>query len=111
MSLTVSEANSRAPVSISHSTTPNAQMSARASTVPPRACSGDMYAAVPRITPCIVPSAGDVSVGECVSCPATAPPEAAPPGPDEEAAPTGSIALARPKSRTLTFPSMEAFTF
>ncbi len=111
MSLTVSEANSRVPVSISHSTTPNAQMSARASTVPPRACSGDMYAAVPRITPATVPRAGDVSVGECVRFTPPAPPKAAPAGPDDEAAPAGSIAFARPKSSTLTFPSMEALTF
>ena len=38
-------------------------------------------------------------------------PRAAPPGPADEAAPAGSIAFASPKSRTLTFPSMEAFTF
>ena len=34
----------------------------------PRACSGDMYAAVPRIIPaCVI--AGDVMVGDCVSPP------------------------------------------
>ena len=38
----VSPANRRSPVSISHSTTPNAQRSARLSTALPRACSGDM---------------------------------------------------------------------
>ncbi len=38
-------------------------MSARLSTVFPRACSGAMYAAVPRIIPaCVI--AGDVTVGE-----------------------------------------------
>ena len=34
--------NSRSPVSISHATTPNAQISARLSTFFPRACSGAM---------------------------------------------------------------------
>ena len=38
--MTVSPPNSRRPVSISYSTTPNAQMSARLSAVRPRACSG-----------------------------------------------------------------------
>ncbi len=51
VSLTVSPANSVRPVSISYSTTPNAQMSDRLSTGRPRACSGAMYAAVPRMTP------------------------------------------------------------
>ncbi len=41
-SLTVSPSKSRLPASISNSTTPKAQMSARLSTVRPRACSGDM---------------------------------------------------------------------
>jgi len=63
MSLTVSPAKSRWPVSISHTITPKAQMSARLSTALPRACSGDMYAAVPRIMPAAVPWAA--SVGEC----------------------------------------------
>ena len=53
------------PVSISHSTTPNAQTSARLSAAEPVACSGDMYAAVPRIMPARV--APSVSVGECVT--------------------------------------------
>ena len=39
------------------------EMSARLSTVLPRACSGDMYAAVPRITPIAV-RAGDVTVSD-----------------------------------------------
>jgi len=43
--------NTIRPASISNNTTPNAQMSARLSTGLPRACSGDMYAAVPRIAP------------------------------------------------------------
>jgi len=46
-----SPAKARFPVSISNSTAPNAQMSARLSTERPLACSGDMYAAVPRIIP------------------------------------------------------------
>ena len=62
MSETVSPANGCLPVSISYSTTPKAQMSARLSTTAPRACSGAMYAAVPRITPACV--ADSVSVGE-----------------------------------------------
>ena len=45
---------------------PKAQRSARLSTVPPRACSGLMYAAVPRIIPTPVIIAGDVIVGELV---------------------------------------------
>jgi len=51
------------PVSISYSTTPNAQMSARRSTLWPRACSGLTYAAVPMIAPAMV--ARMVSVGDC----------------------------------------------
>ncbi len=51
------------PVSISKSTTPRAQRSARWSTWRPRACSGLMYAAVPMITPAPVMAA--VMVGEC----------------------------------------------
>ena len=39
------------PVSISYSTQPKAQTSVRLSTGLPRACSGHMYAAVPRTTP------------------------------------------------------------
>ena len=39
---TVSPAKARSPVSISHNTQPNAQMSARLSTSRPRACSGAM---------------------------------------------------------------------
>ena len=64
-------------------------MSARLSTVLPRACSGDMYAAVPRIIPvCVI--AGDVIV-------VTSDPT--------RLVAAGSIAFARPKSRTLTVPS------
>ena len=51
VSLSVSPSNGRRAVSISKRTTPKAQMSARLSTAAPRACSGLMYAAVPRISP------------------------------------------------------------
>ena len=50
-SVDVSPSNARAPVSISYSTQPNAQMSAPLVDRLPRACSGLMYAAVPRIIP------------------------------------------------------------
>ena len=60
---TVSPSKSRRPVSISKRTTPKAQMSARLSTALPRACSGDMYAAVPRMRPAAVPVCA--SVGDC----------------------------------------------
>jgi hypothetical protein len=64
-------------------------MSVRLSIDFPRACSGDMYAAVPRMTPaCVI--AGVVIVGDIDT-------------PDVTAA--GSNALARPKSNTLTVPS------
>jgi len=42
VSVTSSPPNARVPVSISNSTQPNAQMSARLSIVFPRACSGAM---------------------------------------------------------------------
>ena len=64
VSLTSSPSNGRLPVSISYSTQPNAQMSLRLSASRPFACSGDMYAAVPRITPTPVIMAGDVIVGD-----------------------------------------------
>ena len=51
VSVTVSDANSPRPVSISKSTHPNAQISARLSTGFPFACSGAMWAAVPSTTP------------------------------------------------------------
>ena len=74
-----------------HSTHPNAEMSVRLSTGLPRACSGDMYAAVPRITPAAVPRA--VSVGEFEI-----------EGVEEPLASLSKI-FARPKSRSLTRPS------
>ena len=55
VSVTVSPSNAGLPVSISYSTQPNAHMSVRRSTGLPRACSGLMYAAVPRMTPTAVP--------------------------------------------------------
>ena len=83
----------RRPVSISNSTHPNAQMSVRLSTVFPRACSGDIYAAVPMITPiCVAPA---VSVGDCDGSPSG----------------LGSSAFARPKSNTLTVPSSRTLMF
>ena len=51
---TVSPSNNRRPASISNTTTPKAQMSARLSAARPRACSGLMYAAVPIIMPSAV---------------------------------------------------------
>ena len=77
------------PVSISYSTTPNAQMSARLSTAFPRACSGLMYAAVPRICPARVDST--VIVGESAGNPPLPAPV--------------PIAFASPKSSTFTCPS------
>ena len=46
-----SPSNARLPVTISKSTHPKAQTSLRLSAARPLACSGLMYAAVPRITP------------------------------------------------------------
>ena len=58
----VSPSNSFRPVTISHNTTPNDQLSARPSAAIPAACSGAIYAAVPRITPARVWC--EVRVGE-----------------------------------------------
>ena len=56
--------NARRPVNISYKTHPNAHTSLRVSAGLPRACSGLMYAAVPRIIPaCVI--AGLVIVGDC----------------------------------------------
>ena len=52
--VTSSPRNAGRPLSISYSTQPNAQMSVRRSTALPLACSGLMYAAVPRIMPASV---------------------------------------------------------
>ena len=51
VSVTVAAANATRPVSISYTTQPNAQMSARRSTGFPRACSGLIYAGVPTTMP------------------------------------------------------------
>src|SRR5215469_13075215 len=64
LSVIVSPSNAGIPVSISYSTQPNAQMSARRSTDLPLACSGDMYPAVPSNTPAAV--AATLMVGEVV---------------------------------------------
>ena len=104
VSATLSASNSRRPASISQSRTPKAQMSVRRSIGFPAACSGDMYAAVPRMTPSCVPCAA-VRVGEFISVGERARSAAeAEPG-------VASIALASPKSRTLAFPSLEALMF
>ena len=91
---TVSPSKQRVPVSISYSTTPKDQMSDRLSTGRPRACSGDMYAAVPSTTPACVAAA--VMVGERVT---------------SGAEPSTTSAFARPKSRTLTDPPGVNLTF
>jgi hypothetical protein len=65
-------------------------MSERLSTARPLACSGDIYAAVPRMIPAAV--ACIESVGEFIAFALPDPP-------------AGSIAFARPKSSTLTVPS------
>ena len=51
----VSPENASRPVNISYRTHPNAQISVRLSVGLPRACSGLMYAAVPRMVPSSVP--------------------------------------------------------
>ena len=52
--MTSSPSKARFPESISKSTHPNAKISVRRSTARPFACSGDIYAAVPRMTPAFV---------------------------------------------------------
>ena len=89
VSLTVAAPKAVRPASISYSTQPKAQISARWSTAAPRACSGAMYVAVPRMTPgCVI---AVVMVGECDS--------------DADTSDIGSSAFARPKSSTFTVPS------
>ena len=58
----VSPGNARRLLSSSYNTHPNDQMSVRLSKGFPRACSGLMYAAVPRILPSLAPSV--VNVGD-----------------------------------------------
>ena len=69
-------------------------MSARRSTRLPRACSGDIYAAVPSSTPVRVAAA--LSVGEFCDSPSVVSP---------------SNAFAKPKSSSLTWLSGVSFTF
>src|SRR4029078_1119317 len=87
VSVMSSPPNAHFPVSISHKTHPKAHTSQRLSAGRPFACSGDIYAAVPRMTPTPVIMAGEVIVGELAR--------------SEDDAAVGSIALAKPKSRTL----------
>jgi len=54
---TSSQVKGRVPVSISYNIAPNAHPSARLSTILPCAYSGDIYAAVPTITPIRVAAA------------------------------------------------------
>ena len=82
-------------MSISNNTQPKAQMSVRWSTARPRACSGLMYAAVPRMMPARV--ALGIIVGDCVMSTLLEP----------EPTPMIDACLASPKSRTLTVPADE----
>ncbi len=96
--------NALRPVSISKSTQPKDQMSVRRSTGFPRACSGLMYAAVPRIVPRMV-IAGYVSVGELAGLE---------PGLSLSLRAPGSVGaniFANPKSRTLSLPSGRTLMF
>src|SRR3989304_4167526 len=72
---------------------PKAHTSDRLSTSFPRACSGDMEAAVPRIRPASVLPRASVGDGETLD------------GDDDAVASSPVQALARPKSSTLTLPS------
>ena len=87
--------NTGRPVSISRTKTPKAQRSLRLSTDLPAACSGLMYAAVPRMTPAWV--AWIESVGEFIAC--------------AFVADGGSTAFARPKSSTFTVLSGRSLMF
>ena len=69
-------------------------MSLRASTVPPVACSGDMYAGVPATAP------GRLSRARGVSVVASSP-----------SSRSACVSFARPKSSTLTTPSGVTMTF
>ena len=76
---------------VSNSTQPNAQTSASFVDRLPRACSGDMYAAVPKITQTPEIGGGDVIAGSTDT--------------SGDTGPVGSIAFASPKSATFTLPS------
>src|SRR5262249_3139855 len=65
-SVVSSPSKARFPVNISKSTHPNAHTSLRLSAGRPFACSGDIYAAVPRSVPTPVIWAGVVIVGDAV---------------------------------------------
>ena len=100
MAARISEASSpvkaRWPLRASKRQAPKANTSVRLSMAWPFACSGDMYAAVPMIWPRAVAAA--VMVGDWLrsTLPGTS---------------GGAIALARPKSRIFTRPSMPTLTF
>ena len=87
----VSPANARRPVSISYTMQPNAQTSLRASAACPRACSGLMYAGVPRTTSLACDPRRRHSRGRRRRI--------------------GGCGLARPKSSTLTTPSRRILMF
>src|SRR5678816_3007157 len=84
ISAVFSPANACCPVIISYSTEPKEKMSLRRSTLRPLACSGDMYAAVPKMTS---PAVNALRVGDCERL-------------DDGA--SVSDVFARPKSRTFT---------
>jgi hypothetical protein len=90
---TVSPRNAARPVNASKRQHPNARMSVLLSRTFPRACSGLMYAAVPRMTPVSVGLR--VTVGDSDRCPFS----------------FDVNAFARLKSRTFAFPSSVSLTF
>ena len=90
-SVLVGPENGGRAATISYRITPSDQMSVRASTSTPRACSGDMYVTVPITRPASVRNAVWVA-----SAPMLA---------------VGGASLASPKSRTLATPSGRIITF
>ena len=106
MSETSCASKTRFPVNISKSTHPNAQMSVLLSTALPRACSGLIYAAVPTMTPSLVPF---VRVGELEESLGTPSSTA-----NEESLGTPSStanAFANPKSKIFGIPSNVTLMF
>ena len=93
--MSVSPRNGLLPVSSSCTITPNEKTSDRESSRRPSACSGDMYAGVPRMAPVRV--WGTASSVGCDSRPSV------------ELAPAAT--LARPKSSSFTRPVDEIITF
>jgi hypothetical protein len=87
------------PVNISYSTQPNAQMSVRRSTSSPRACSGLMYIALPRMLPApVAPAVAVVAMAVRAMRGAVA---------------VGAVAGSTPRSasrRTLAMPKSSTFT-